>query len=117
MTKWILIGVVFLATSCAFIKNEDSDIMEREMFIDVLVDVHFADAIISEKGFRITNDSLRISRYYDDIMKKHNISRKQFDRTIDFYTKNSEDYKRVYDEVIKNLTRMQDEFKEGDQEK
>lgn len=112
MAKWIFIGVVFLTTSCSLIIKQDKPTVETEVFVDVLVDIHMADAIITEKGFRVSSDSVRISRYYDDVFKKHGISRKQFDETINYYSRHANNYKFVYDDVIDKLMKMHEEFGE-----
>lgn len=112
MIKWLMIGVVILAASCSLIPADDGDIIERNKFVDVLVDIHLADAIIAEKGYRVVSDSLIIGQYYDDVMKKHSISRKEFDNTIEYYTSKGLEYKHVYNDVVEKLTTLQNEFDE-----
>lgn len=117
MTKWIVIGVVFLATSCSFIVNKNEDLIERDVFTDVLVDIHIADALLAEKGLRVNSDSVRISKYYDDVFKKHGVSRKMFEQTVVYYTEHSLDYKFIYDNVVEKLNYLEEESNETGSEK
>ncbi len=109
-TVFILIAMLF--TSCSLFETKEEGIIDKDKFVDVLVDIHFADAVIVVKGYRHTNDSARIDLFYDDVLKKHNISRKELDKTIDFYVKRIDDYDNLYDQVLEKLKIMQSEFNE-----
>lgn len=105
--------VAVLLASCSLFSNKPDNLIDKEKLVDVLVDVHMADAVVAVKGLRINRDSVLISLYYDDVMKKHNITRKQFDITIEYYSKHAEKYDKIYDEVLEILSKKQKQFLES----
>lgn len=112
MKNIIIVFTIFFISSCTFIGGSKNKVVDDEKFIDVLVDMHFADAVLSIKGFSIKKDSATINMYYDDILKKHNISRKQFDKTLEYYSKNATEYDKIYEQVLEKLKIMSSENKE-----
>jgi len=93
-----IIIVLFFLLSC----NQNSDnILSKKEFTNLLVDIHIADGYIVEKGLfdkDLKNDSLS---YYNSVFKKHNINRADFDKNIDYYTNNLEEFEKIYNNVIK----------------
>lgn len=112
MRASLLFFLVLFVTSCSFFVPKEEGVIDEEKFIDVLVDIHFADAVIIVKGYRHSNDSTTIDLFYDDVLKKHNISRNALNKTINYYSKNINEYDRLYDKVLENLTKKQVEFNE-----
>lgn len=109
LTALVSISIfLFLLLSCQG-KNRRTIIPEKE-FIEVLVDLHLADAIASEKtnldhSYRIDSASL-----YGALFKKHDISRAMFDSTMSYYTKRPDDFQKVYNKVTARLKNMEVEI-------
>lgn len=114
MRVGLIVAIVFIVSSCSLLSNKPKGLINEEDLVNVLVDIHFADAVVSIKGYRVMQDSLTINLLYDDILKKHDISRKQFDQTIQYYSKNVNKYDRIYDQVLEILSKKQKQFNEDE---
>jgi len=112
MRNLIFLSLALFISSCSLFSNKPKDLIDEEELVNVLVDIHIADAVVSIKGYRVIQDSLTISLFYDDIMKKHNISRKQFDETIKYYSENVSKYDRIYEQILEILSKKQKQFNE-----
>ncbi len=100
----LLIIALFLFTQCD--NSDKKDIIEQDKFIDILVDIHIADAIISNKGFYDGNLKDSTKSYYNYVLKKHNISRASFDKSMEYYSKDTESYLKLYDKVIAIISKQ-----------
>lgn len=104
-----LIILFSLLVSCNL--NNDTDIIPREAFINILTELHLADAILTEKGLydRKLKDST--DSYYNYILVKYNMSRNKFDKSLMHYSHDMKDFSLIYDEVIENITIKNEVFK------
>ncbi len=98
----LLIFTLFCLSDCK--KSEDKDIVPEDKFIDVLVDIHIADAVMSDKG--LYDGSLKDVKksYYHYVLKKHNLSRQSFDKSLEYYSQHGEVYVKMYDKVIDKIS-------------
>lgn len=83
--------------------------IERDVFIDILVEMHIMDAISNETEYYrkfSPKDSINL---YKLIFEKHNVTKAEFDSTVSAYTRRTELYKEIYDEVLLELNVMLDE--------
>ena len=99
----------FLLASCNL--NNDTDIIPREEFINILTELHIADAVLTEKGLydRKLKDST--DSYYNYILVKYNMSRIKFDKSLMHYAHNMEDFSLIYDQVVENIMKKNEVFK------
>ncbi len=104
-----LIILFSLLVSCN--SNSDTDIIPREEFINILTELHLADAILTEKGLydRKLKDST--DSYYNYILVKYNMSRNRFDNSLMHYSHDMKDFSLIYDKVIENITTKNEAFK------
>ncbi len=97
-----LIFALFFFVECN--KSGEGKIVSEEKFVDVLVDIHFADAIMSDKGLYDGNLKDSTKSYYNYVLKKHSISRATFDKSMKYYSQNGEVYLKIYDKVIARIS-------------
>ncbi len=81
--------------------------IDRETFIDLLVDIHLADGYLNTQGYRMDVERGKIAEGYSFVLKKHNVTPKQFLATVKYYSKHANRYDEVYNKVIEKLTRLQ----------
>ena len=107
--KYSIVIQLFLLSSCY--SDNNIDIIPRQEFINILTELHVADAILNEKSLydRKLKDSTE--SYYNFILIKHNMSRKKFDENLLYYADNMEDFTLLYDEVIGNIKTQIGNFK------
>jgi len=86
-----------------FACNDSSTIKKREIldddvFLSVLKDIHKSDGIVtaSKLGVKMKSDSVSIYNY---ILKKHNISRDDFKKTVQYYSLHTDQYNVFYDSL------------------
>ncbi len=104
----ILILLVITFTACQKQKSiTGKAFIEREVLVDVLVDIHLADGVTNDRKFhrKYDVDSIDI---LSPILEKHQVSRQMFDTTIFVYTRNPELLDLVYNDVLIKLNVMLD---------
>ncbi len=111
MKYLITILTIVLLQSCS--NQNNSNIINEDKFVDILVDIHMADATLAVKGYSVTSDSTRIRLFYSDVLKKHNVSQKQIKNTIDYYTSNTKQFVKVYKQVSEKIVKLENEYNES----
>ncbi len=82
----------------------------RDELVQILVEIHFAEGIqntgvLQREYPRVDSFDLRTP-----ILEKYGYTDKEFDSTVASYAKKPEQYDKIYDGVIMELTRLQDEL-------
>lgn len=106
----VLILLFLLALTPACKKKEKitgKAFMEREVLVDVLVDIHLADGVTNDRKFnrKFDADSIDI---LSPILEKHQVSREMFDTTLLIYSKYPEIFDQVYNDVLIKLNLLLD---------
>lgn len=82
------------------------NVLSEEKMAAVLLDVHLAEASmnlnVNPQSIQKTSTDLKV-----DILKKHNIDKKMFDESFQFYTENPALLNEVYQAVLNELSKMQ----------
>jgi hypothetical protein len=88
----------------------DSVIAQEKMIL-ILADVHIAEAalLIERNAGRPLKDEPGF--YYNGIFKKYHISPARYDQNLTYYSRNPENYTRMYEKVITLLENRQKQFK------
>ena len=73
-----------------------------------MVDIHLIEG--ARSGTLVLGDTNSLPDYYAKIYQKHNISEAKFRESFDWYTKNPEKLKLVYEAVIVELTKKEAEI-------
>ena len=83
--------------------EKPDSIISRSRMIQILTDVHLAEAAsvyMNTRGDKMKDFS---DDYYQAVFSKFKISKKRFTSNFDNYKRDQEDLIRMYDQVIKNL--------------
>ena len=81
--------------------------MEREVLVDVLVDIHLADGVTNDRKFNRKYDADSID-VLSPILEKHQVSREMFDTTLLIYSRYPEIFDQVYNDVLIKLNLLLD---------
>lgn len=114
---FLLLIMVLLATACQEKKSiSGKAFLEREVLVDVLVDIHLADAVTNDRIFnrKFDVDSVDI---LSPILEKHQVSKEMFDTTLIVYSHYPELFDQVYNDVLIKLNVMLDENDKKDPER
>lgn len=113
----ILAFISFLLfTACN--KNEQISgkaFMEREVLVDVLVDIHLIDGVTNDRKFHRRYDADSID-LLSPILEKHHVSRTMFDTTMATYSRHPELFDQVYADVLIKLNVMMDKNDKEEEE-
>lgn len=105
----ILAFISFLLfTACN--KNEQISgkaFIERDVLVDVLVDIHLIDGVTNDRKFHRKYDADSID-LLSPILEKHHVSRTMFDTTMATYSRHPDLFDQVYADVLIKLNVMMD---------
>ncbi|MFW5975068.1 MAG: DUF4296 domain-containing protein [Bacteroidota bacterium] len=106
----LILMMVFSIFSCSEKEKERPEVVlsESEM-VEVMVDVHLAEAVLTRKRGENQEVEDLSDKYYDEVFDKHNITKKQFDTSFSYYQQNLSNLQRIYEQVITELNKMQRE--------
>ena len=76
--------------------------IKRDKYIDVLVDVHIAEAIFKDKT-RFEIDSIQSAALYMSVLEKHNVTEEQMLITSLYYSRNQREYDKVLTDVLDKI--------------
>jgi uncharacterized Fe-S radical SAM superfamily protein PflX len=104
---YIVLLITVLTFSC---QNKNKYILTEEKFVDILVDIHIADAFYSNNQYgKYKLSEIDSAVYYKVIFEKYNIEKERFDSTLSTYTKQPELMVSIYDQVIDKLKKIETE--------
>ncbi len=112
MRKLLVIFIVFLSFNACNRNKTPDYVIPKEKLIDILVDIHIMDGLLTINDVRKTllqKDSLN---YYDALFYNYNYTRADFDTSIFYYSMNINEYDKIYEEVLNKLSEMEAELKE-----
>lgn len=69
-----------------------------------MVDIHITDAILIQAVNHRKIQPNQIPSYYSDLLKKHNISKLRFDKSLLHYSDDLEDFSQMYDNIMAELS-------------
>jgi Domain of unknown function (DUF4296) len=98
-----VIAVFFTLFAC---KNDKIQLpVPQEKMVDVLVDIHIAEAYIENVNTTLKDSMTRI--YYPQIFKHHGITAKLYDSTFAVLSNQPDLMKSVYDDVMERVENRQ----------
>ena len=103
----ILILLVILTVACRR-DPMPRNAIPREQYINVMVDVHIAEALYRDR-FRLRMDTLRSSPLYLSVLEKHGVSENQMTTTLLYYSRHPREYDKIYAEVLSKLSLLIEE--------
>lgn len=89
-----------------------ADVMSKTKFTEVLTDVQLLEATMKQRFIREEDPKVLYAVYYDQVFKKHEISKDEFVDSFNYWSDRDEEMKEVYDKVIENLARMSEPVEE-----
>jgi len=105
----ILITAIFTACNETTVnpKKIEPDIPQEKM-IQILKDVHLAEAISQSERTNVKDSLLAI--YYEDIYRIHNITKEDLERNLKLWMSDAEVADKLYEKVIEELSKEESEY-------
>lgn len=101
---------IFINCSSDIVKKRD--IIEDDKFQELLIDFHKAEGIITIAKLNSKKKKNDTISPYNYILKKHNISRHKFDKTIEYYSNHTEEYVVFYDSINNYFLKQKKDIEE-----
>jgi hypothetical protein len=98
----LLIGLLGWVSACN--SEEKIDTIDDPVMVQVLTDIHVADAILQDVTRGDLKDSLYVE-YYERIFRQNGVTRTQFEQTIENVRRDPEKLNQLYTEVLDELAR------------
>ena len=81
--------------------------------VDVLVDVHLAEASADNHGLKLPQINMIMAEKYDSVFLKHETTFTDFKSSYDYYLDHPDDLSEIYTEVVNKLTTMESKVSGG----
>lgn len=92
--------------------NRPNNVLSHKEMTHFLVELHKLDGALAAKGLGTTENKENLY-YYNALLQKSGITKAQFDSSLVWYGKNPKIFERVYVDVIKELTKLDEKVKSG----
>ena len=79
-------------------------LISRDQMIRIMVDLHLVEAALQLEKTRGGNMPVLTREYFGWLYSRYHVSRKRFQANIDYYKRNPEEFSKMYEEVVKELT-------------
>lgn len=95
---------VLILFSCSEKQNIDENIISKEQFTNILKEIHLAE---SEFQLNRINNTERyenkLASDYQEIFSEYNVSKIDFENTLQYYSERPELLENMYEEILFNL--------------
>ena len=100
-------SILTLLISCTGKTNSvPSRIIPKDKMVDVLVDIHLAEAAADTRGYTRQEINLMMASKYDTIFQKNETTFEQFKSSYDYYMDHPDEFSEIYSEVVNKLTTL-----------
>ena len=109
---YILSFVVLAAFGCSKqVIEKPKGLLGESKMIDVLVDVHLAEASFTTQRHRDTTVmNSNSSNFYYSVLQKHALQDSIFERSLVYYASQPRRFEKMYRQVMNQLTELEQEF-------
>lgn len=93
-----------------FTSSSDSDsllILQRDSLIQILVDIHLADAISSTSNFKDIEKRDFSYSCYQSVFDKYKISKERFDKSMKIYSRDPKNLDLIYEDVLVKMSELE----------
>ena len=112
MKRLVFILLIVLAYSCEEpVDPAPSNLIEEEVFIETLKDIHILDAAFRQKVIKEDYPNQKLPAYYDQVFLKHNVTREAFDSSFTYYSHHPEKMAAINKEIENRITIEEDQIK------
>ncbi|MGI8892979.1 MAG: DUF4296 domain-containing protein [Bacteroidia bacterium] len=112
MCKLISISILTLILTLFSCSEQEvsipDEIISREQMVQILAEMHIADASINYKSLGDTS-RLNSAIIYRQVLNKYSVSAEHYRESYQFYLDHPKLINKMYDEVINELSRRQSE--------
>lgn len=89
---------------------EPDNLVEKEQLIPVLTDLSIIESVYQVKYIQVSRYSTLLQREADSIFQKYNITREDYENSMEYYSHNQEEMLEIYQQVKKNIEKQRSEL-------
>jgi hypothetical protein len=113
-------GIIFFAAALLlFIScnnnwlNKPEGLLSEKKMVDMLVDLHLANAIFENQGGGSEDKKLVLTSedYYYSVLKKYNVPDSTFEKSFVYYASFPKTFEKIYASVLDKATQVQEQYK------
>ena len=109
---FLLCSLLYSCSGNSGVKIPD-DVLPKEKMAEVMVDIHLLEAAMNVSISTTDKVGISENQMVVDVFNKHNVTRKQYEDSYLFYTRNPELLEQVYELVLNDLSKMQAQITNG----
>jgi len=115
MKRNIIISIILILgfTACdTEVYKKPKHLIKEKKMIDMLVDVHLAEAAYNNQSYRNTTARrLTETDFYYSVLHKYNVPDSVFERSFVYYASKPKVFEKMYRQVTNRLTEIEEEEK------
>jgi len=110
MKKLTFVAFIFLILSCQQKGVEPpGHILEKKELVDVQVDLYLVEAAHNMNVLKPDSADTEYKVLFETVLKKHNITRDDYESSLRYYAIDNESLNEIYDSVLVKLTKLENE--------
>jgi hypothetical protein len=103
--KYFSILLIFFLVSCEDSSNEvPSDLLSKEAMVKILIDIHLAEAKVTQRGLPPDSAIKTFQKSENDILRKNGTKPEIFKRSYDYYIHHLQGMDDIYAAVVDSLS-------------
>ncbi len=113
MGKHAILAACLLIAAFSFAcGRKERNIIDKQKMVSIMIDLHKVDGIILSELFLKNYPRADSVDIYNPVFEKHEVTRRQFEESLLFYSQSPQILEKMYDKVISELTKEHTRLKE-----
>jgi len=107
VVKFFSFILLLLFAACSNKQNKPAILINKDTMVNIITDMHLGDAILISPSVQQKPYKINSEKFYNQIISKHNITKKIFEENINYYSKDTAQFKKIYEDVIQRLSLLE----------
>jgi len=109
--RFLIIAMVFLSGCDKPVYEKPKKLISRNQMIDMLVDIHMAEAVFQNRQYK-PDDVIKLKSedYYYSVLKKYNAADSTFEKSLVYYGGLPKEFEKMYGKVLDKLHLLEQKY-------